>query len=538
MTNNVASLRILVPDGTQNYVQNPTLRFDTTGWTLFSSTISRTLDFARFGIASLKVVTSGAVLREGVYYRVNNLLGIKDNITVSVYVRGTGKVRVRLNDNPGGQQWVSPSIFLSPLHWQRIEAIGRCSGGNDIRLTVETDGTSAQAVTFYVDAAQMERKPYSTTYCDGDQPGCRWNIIQSSSVSSRDAYTRLGGKWVSLSGPDRREEDLYMTVACGLGMAPITNNIQSFALAAGSYFQNTKITNRVVTLTFHAKNIDLFGKSLFSLAALHRLRQFLIDLVKPDLTAGDQEFTLEYKDGDNPLYFNARYDGGLEGEWDIRNKWINSFPLRLLVVSPILVEDNQEIKDIDFQESLVLNGAAARVDGIWNNMNYGFLKVGGITDGFNGDLELGRKGEIYAAGSFNTANSNVVAIDPNIPANCIAYWDGTKWNKLGSGVGAGTTIGDVAVAPNGYVYATGVFTTIGGVSANNIAYWDGAAWNAMGTGLNSSGQHISIAPNGDVYVGGDFTTAGGINASRIAKWNGSSWSSVGTRAGLNNSVYS
>ncbi len=151
MTNNVASLRILVPDGTQNYVQNPTLRFDTTGWTLFSSTISRTLDFARFGIASLKVVTSGAVLREGVYYRVNNLLGIKDNITVSVYVRGTGKVRVRLNDNPGGQQWVSPSIFLSPLRWQRIEAIGRCSGGNDIRLTVETDGASAQAVTFYVE---------------------------------------------------------------------------------------------------------------------------------------------------------------------------------------------------------------------------------------------------------------------------------------------------------------------------------------------------------------------------------------------------
>lgn len=525
MAKKLASLRILVPDGTTNYIQNPSVRFDVTGFTASSSTISRSLDYARFGIASLKVVTNGSALREGAYYRVNGLSGINDNITVSCYVRGAGKVRIRLNDNPGGSAWFSKSIFLKATRWSRIEVTGRCSGGNDIRLTVETDGISAQAVTFYMDGLQMERKPYSTSYCDGDIPGCRWNIIQSASNSSRDSNTRLGGKWITLSGDDRREEDLYMTVVGGLGMPPIINSTQSFATAPGGYFQSSKISSRVITMTFHARHNDLFNRESLALTALHRLRQFLIDLVKPDLTGGDQSFLLEYQDGDIPLYFQARYDGGLEGEWDIRNRWINSFPLRLLVMSPMIEEDNQELFDLDYQESFGVNQVVGRIDGVWNNMNYGLS--GSVAVGV-----AGRKGEVFFGGSFIKANNNAAAIDPLIPVNFITYWDGTQFQKLSTGSNA--LIDAIAIAPNGNVYVGGTFTSIGGVSANYIAYWNGATWNALGTGMDSTVACIAIAPNGDIYAGGVFTTSGGVNTRRIAKWNGSVWKALGQYSGLAN----
>lgn len=537
------SLRILVPEGTSNYILNPSARFDVTGWNAFGSTISRTLDYARFGIASVKVITNGTVLREGTFYRVNALSGINDPITVSTYVRGAGKVRIRLIDNPAGAQWVSKAISLSTARWQRIQVTGRCTGSNDMRLYVETDGATAQPTTFYVDGVQMERKAYSTSFCDGDQPGCRWNIIQHASISTRDPYTREGGKWVELSGPEREEEDLYMTVVGGLGMPPIVNNRQSFATAPGGYFQSSKITERIVTLTFHAKHKDLLGRDKsISLDFLHALRQFLIDVIKPDLTGGDQDFLVEYRDGDIPLYFRARYDGGLEGTWDVRNKWANSFPLRLLMVSPAIYEDSQEMATIDFQESLILNGAAARVDGKWNNMNFGFKDGNPFLIGADGgvnSLKMGRKGEIFAVGSFSTANFSANAIDPLIPANYITYWDGQKWTSISTITNG--FINDVAIAPNGYVYVVGAFTSIGGVAANRAAFWDGAAWNAMGTGLaggGAEGYTVAIAPNGDVFVGGSFLTAGGNTARNIAYWRSGIWRGLGQYNGLDNSVFS
>ena len=86
------TLRILSPEGTTNYILNPSARYDTTGWAAIGSTLTRVLTYARFGIASFKVVTNGAALYEGISYRVNALAGISDPITVSVYVRGSGHI--------------------------------------------------------------------------------------------------------------------------------------------------------------------------------------------------------------------------------------------------------------------------------------------------------------------------------------------------------------------------------------------------------------------------------------------------------------
>lgn len=526
----MVKLRALVPDATVNYIKNPAMRYDTTDWNVQGATISRVLTRARFGIASLKVVTAGSALHEGAFFRVSSLSGVSEPITVSAYVRGTGKVRIRLDNNVvGGNEFYSEGVELTDERWTRIQMLGFSTGGNDLRLFVETDEDAAVARTFYVDGAQLERKSYATTYCDGDQEGCRWNGIYHNSTSQRGNDTRAGGKWIELSGPDREAEDLYMTVAGGLGMAPLRNNTQSFALAPGGYFSNKKVNMRVTTFTFHAKHkVDDIDQPV-SLAHLHNLRQMLIDIVKPDKTGGDEDILFEYDDGTVPLYFRARYDGGLEGDWDVRNQFVNSFPLRLLSTSPIMEEDSQEAMELDFQDSTPVSRIMGRFNGSWaiNNLNYGLSATAYR-------MALGPRGEIYAVGAFITANNNANAIDPLRTVNYVAKWDGEKWNALGTGLI--DEANDIAIGPNGYVYVTGEFTSASGVPASYVAFWDGTNWNAMGAGLDNSGNAIAVAPNGDVYVGGAFTTAGGVSCARIARWDGYQWRRVGQYGGLNGTV--
>lgn len=525
-------LKILVPQATTNYIKNPAVRNDTSGWAASGSTISRSLEQARFGIASLKVVTSGSVLNEGLYYRVSELENLGGAVTVSAYVRGSGSVRIRLIDNPTGSEWSSRPIALSASRWRRIEASGIISGSNDIRLYVETSRKDGpQAITYYVACAQMERGPRSTTYCDGNQPGCRWNVVADSTRSSRSADTRSGGRWYVLAGPEREREDLYMTVVGGLGAASITNITQPYANLPGAFHQGTRVNERLVTLSFHAKNKQEGRPTKGSLDKLHELRQYLLDTVKPDRVSGNEEILFGYKDGDTEIYFKARYDGGLEGEWDVRNYWSNSFPVRLLVVSPFLYEDDQEVSIPDLQESQRFNAVAGRIDGSWSILNGGLW--GGTYDRQVNSLAVGANGEIYACGSFSNANYGG-AIDPDIPVSGIAYWDGEAWNGLGTG--ANGTVHDMAVAPNGDLYVVGEFTVIGGVSANRVAYWDGSTWNALTSGLSGNGYAVAVTQSGEVFVGGDFSTAGGVASENIARWTGSSWAKVGFNSGLNGTV--
>lgn len=490
---------------------------------LNEESLSRSMDYARFGYASGEVVTDGDLLHEGAYFRVNSLQGVSDTITASIYVRGSGLVRLRLSDS-GQKQYYSPNTRITNDRWRRLVVTGKCSGGNDVRLYVETAGNAPQALTFYIDGGQIERKSYPTTYCDGDQHGCFWSGMYHASTSTRRSDTRKGGRWVDIL----TDPDLYFTTVGGLGVAPIRNNIQPYADAPGSFHQNTKTLDRVVTILFHARNPKVIrrdGKT--SLDRLHTLRQMLFEIIQPDKTAGGEAFLMEYQDGDYPVYFEARYDTGLEGEWDVRNQWVNSFPVRFLVVSPYMTNDSYEVASIDFRERLAINYVAQRYDGAWRTMNGGM-------NGVIYDFAEGKRGEIYAVGNFTRSNNSSGAIDPEIYSNFVCYWDGTQWQEMGSGANA--VIHGIAVAPNGYVYVVGEFTSIGGVAANYAAYWDGAAWNAMGSGLNAVAYAVAVGPEGNVYVGGNFTTANGNNAYRFAIWNGSSWSFGGVEGGLNGIV--
>jgi len=426
-----ASLKIMVPEATVNFIENPAIRYDTSGWYSYGSTISRTFDQARFGISSLKVITTGTVISEGAYYRVNYLNGTSDAITVSAYVRGEGHIHIRLYDGGAGKEWVSKTETLRDDRWKRIFVTGRCSGSDDIRLYVET-GDHIQVTTFYVDGAQMEIKPYATSYCDGSKDGCRWDNMDNDSLSIRSPYTRDGGRWVDIFNED---ENVYATATTGFGFGTIVNNLYDNTLFPGGVINNIKTDDRSLSIVFHAKNRDMSrnDKCEMSMRRLFELRQKLFDTIKPDKVGGNIPFWLEYMDGDIPLYAKVFYDGGMEGDWDIRNRWILDFPLRLLSTSPMFSEDNQQTALFDFSDTTILSGVAGRIDGEWETMNGGIWNnydptehTEDTVDGTVKDMALGDRGEIYAVGRFKIINYNG-SISPNAVSDCAAYWDGYKW---------------------------------------------------------------------------------------------------------------
>ena len=122
--------------------------------------------------------------------------------------------------------------------------------------------------------------------------------------------------------------------------------------------------------------------------------------------------------------------------------------------------------------------------------------------GMNGgvyDLVFGLDGSLYASGRFTTAGG--------VSANYIARWDGTSWHPLGTGIAGGIDpdVFALVIGPNGSLYAGGQFTSAGGVMANNIARWDGTAWHPLASGIDNDVYALAFGSDGSLYAGGGFT---------------------------------
>jgi trimeric autotransporter adhesin len=204
----------------------------------------------------------------------------------------------------------------------------------------------------------------------------------------------------------------------------------------------------------------------------------------------------------------------------------------------------------------------------WNAVGTGFGGTFATGVGINVRALAANNAYLYAGGNFKIAGGN--------PASGIAYWDGSNWNSLGSGVdwivnaiavdnanyiyvgGTFTNAGGIysrGLAVSAYgtwynlgnvegasgavnslvfdgvskIYAGGSFLTAGGVSATNIAYFDNSdfSWHPLGLGLNAKANTVAYG-NGHLYAGGSFTKAGALTANHVAQWDGSNWSALGS----------
>lgn len=169
-----------------------------------------------------------------------------------------------------------------------------------------------------------------------------------------------------------------------------------------------------------------------------------------------------------------------------------------------------------------IGGTAANRIAVWDGAAWAALGTG--LSAIGRDAAFAPDGKLYVAGDFATANG--------VTVNGITYWNGTTFVALGAtpGVQIGTAVYEVEVnQATGLVWIGGTFTTAGGAAAELLATWNGSAWAAPSSNtVGASVQGLMIASDGYVYATGDFTTIGdiaGINGA--ARYNGTSWEPFG-----------
>lgn len=410
-----------------------------------------------------------------------------------------------------------------------------------------------------VDGMQLENLDHRTTFCDGEQPGCKWLGSQFASQSERDEQSRDGGRVYDF-------EDYGATVEAfaGTGVPPLYHAAPEYTQLPGSEFKRTKIRDRTILLT-----LWMAGTSV---ATLHALRQALIQAIGPEEPTGQQSFILRYSGADVPRQIKVRYEAGLEsGKWQ---GFQESVGLRLWAEDPMWYAEGDGQEEIDSNDTKAFKPVYGRVDGAWSDMGppsasgavhalaWGpdrCLYIGGDFTNWDGiaaadyivkwdpeaaaysalgtgmaggivyALAFAPNGDLYAGGAF-TGAGGVANTDQ------IARWDGSAWNSVGGGATNGTVYA-LAVDANGQPWAGGAFTSIGGDAVNGVAFWDGTDWqNTYSTGADDTVFALALHPNGNIFAGGDFATIGGRTAARVAVWDGDRWAALSD--GCNDTVKS
>jgi hypothetical protein len=199
----------------------------------------------------------------------------------------------------------------------------------------------------------------------------------------------------------------------------------------------------------------------------------------------------------------------------------NQLPLGIVNEERVTLGMDEQVTDlaVDPQGNLYAAGWFKRAGDVeahgvarWDGSSWSAL---GNQLNMGGAVEIGKNGEVYATGMF------FIPPDSNGFTQYIARWDGSTWHPLGQGVD--NFVNALAVDPDGNLYATGDFTSAGGIPALRIARWDGTSWFPLGSGLGAEGDYSSISTLavdglGNLYVGGQFTLAGNKPSAYLAKW--------------------
>ncbi len=156
---------------------------------------------------------------------------------------------------------------------------------------------------------------------------------------------------------------------------------------------------------------------------------------------------------------------------------------------------------------------------VWNPYERGINSVGYALANVNGSLVVG--GDFWQVWQYG-----LFGLGAWENANRIAYWTGSFWNEIGSGLN--DRVNDLLFNPaDSNLYIGGQFTTAGGINASRIARWhwpnaSSTNWYPLGSGLTGTGT-VKVADmcfyDGDLIAGGYFDHAGGIAVSNIARWN-------------------
>lgn len=507
---------VIVPYQRTNLITNGSFETNTTSWTAVGGSIARSTTDQYHGAYSLAITPSGGTNSDGAFFGTVSLTS-GTTYAFSLKIKATANRKYTLSIATTGGSDLTASTFVATGRWQWVWGFWTETSSTTRRLYIRKAAHDSAAV-FYIDGVQIEacgsEGTFVTTYIDGDQrpliPGqtpapFSWNGTPHASTSTRLATTRAGGRVVNLD-----EYRYRVTGLLGLGMTPITNIATPQGVADGAAFQTAIARSRAITIN------GLFDA--WSLSDMQRRQSSLYDAIGVDSVLPRQPLVIHYQGYDclRPTSdigrIVASYERGLEGQLTTLER--ETAPITFTQWLPGITADDDGVA-LNVQTSVananrIIQRSAA---GLWAAMGTG-------ANSLVYAIAVGLDGKIYAGGGF-TAMGGVAN------TSGIAYWDGSAWNAVGTGVTGGNTVTALAVGPDGVIYAGGNFTQMGGVAnTTRIAKWNGSAWSALSTGADNTVWSLVFGNDGTLYAGGAFANIGGSAIANIAKWNGSAWSAL------------
>lgn len=160
---------------TENLCPNPSFEYDLTGYSaLTGTTISQETKQAFSGRASMKVVTDGSVPGEGFVGPQVPVPAAGGTGSMSFYILGsTGTFTVSAISGTTATVIAQTQVTLAGGNYLRVILSDMTlTGGQDWYLVVQT--TTAQALTFWIDAVQYEMNTSPHAYIDGSYLNCHW----------------------------------------------------------------------------------------------------------------------------------------------------------------------------------------------------------------------------------------------------------------------------------------------------------------------------------------------------------------------------
>lgn len=497
--------------------------------------------------------------------------------SLDLYVDDT-PARVTLAVMNVGVVVASRSYLISNKGWQRLHLTYTEQATTTRTLRLSYTNAGPHTVTMYTDAWQFERKPYPTTYLDGDAMGFNdilpytsyfWHGAPHASASTRLANTGSGGRLIAWSD----FVGFRTTSIIGLHMAPVEQDVQTLGNGKQIH-RGVRNLTRDFTITGR-----IFAHDTSQLFAKHNALQALL---RSNNTSTNDQMIIRYQEVDDneqlvspPLDIICIYRDGLQGS--VTDLYQMSIAVQFSAVQPHLAEIFESSVELTLVKELVSNMIVFRDEhGEYFNLGTGataggvVTRVGFLRDGrpiaFGNFTSLAGSGVASGAVwngatwvALTGASSGVNDIDDGFrlgyplivgtQSGTVEVYDADadSWSVLASGDWLGP-IAAVVRDANGDVWIGGDFPTsqTGITTYNNVAHYEAATnqWLVMGTGVTNAGTPAAsevttvVVPNdGYVYIGGNFTqgvsgatTTFGAN---VIRWNIETEVYEGMGAGLN-----
>ncbi len=522
----MSNWKLIIPESTTNLFDDPSffLSDPDTEWDISGDGAApdwtRSTAQSMFGVSSAlaDVDAGGGGTLTTIYQSITTTA---TSYTLSAYVRRSAGGTLTNSQcvawfDDGAQNW--DSITQVNEYWYYCVYTGTATAAaNQFGVRALEDG-------LYVDACQLENKAYATTYCDGNQEGCEWEMAPFTSNSTRSAQARAGGRVRDLAD----DFSFYVTGWTGFGMPPVSLGVDEYAIAPGGQLNSVKI---------HDVEIVLIGELVgTSLSNYHSLRQDLIDDLAPDrypkTAQGWQPFVLRYTGATTHKEIRVHYAGGLEGSRGPKQGYAEKLAIRLSAPEPGWKQVGYSSAVLDSNDTATLRYLSGRLrsTGQWDDLG---LTNDPTANGTIWTIHVASDGSVYFGGNFDGINNNspagsdyVIRFDPS----------DESWNLLVGASDVNGIVWDIVEGPDGTIYLCGAFTAVDGQADQDyIVSYDPSAdtWSNLGDPDSGAAAitacyGMAFDSSGNLYVVGDFENFNDVAAADyVAKWDGSSWAAVG-----------